>query len=262
MDGFVARVARYEPARRNYAMLTDLPAKLAEHAARTREAAEEARARRTAYEQQAATTAGGPPQGTLDEARTAFDQADHAAVAAESALREVQAKAAAMAAGEDEQGRGLSDQIEAALRREDLAALRAAAARTPSPDDDALVARIARLEAERWRISQEIESRREVLAAARQRAAEAEALRREYRNRGYGQGQLDTGSQAMIGALLGQVLGGALSRDGFFGRIETTRRADPWARSAPYPWGGSSGGGFRTGGSIGGGGGFKTGGGF
>ena len=264
MDGFVARVARYEPARRNYAMLTDLPAKLAEHATRTREAAIEAEARRTAYEQQAATNQGGPTQAALEAARTAFDQADQAATAAESALREAQSRAAAVAGGEDEEGRSITDEIEAALKREDLAALRLAAARTPSPDDDALVARIERLEAERWRIAQEIETRREVLEAAQKRAAEAEALRREYNNRGYGKGQLDTASQAMIGALLGQVLGGALSRDGFFGRMEKTRRADPWARQNPSPWAGGSGSGdFRTGGSMGGGGGgFKTGGGF
>ncbi|MCC7283854.1 MAG: hypothetical protein IT556_15825 [Acetobacteraceae bacterium] len=264
MDGFVARVARYEPARRNYAMLTDLPAKLAEHAARTREAAAAAAAKRSGFEQQAAAAAGGPQQAALDAARTAFDQADHAAETTEARLREAQAKAAAMAADEDEDGRAMSEQIETALKREDLVALRAAAARTPSPDDDALVLKIERLESERWRISQEIETRREVLDAAQKRAAEAEALRREYRNRGYGQGQLDTASQAMIGALLGQVLGGAMSRDGFFGRIEKTRRADPWARpgASPSPWGGSGGGDFRTGGSIGGGGGFKTGGGF
>jgi len=262
MDGFVARVARYEPARRNFAVLTELPAKLAEHAARTREAAVAAAAARTAYEQQAATRSGGPDPAALTRAREEFDRADDAAEAAEAALREAQARAAAMAAGEDPEARALTEQVEAALQRQDLAALRAAAARTPSPDDDALVLRIERLESERWRLSQEIETRREVLAAAQKRAAEAEALRREYRNRGYGQGQLDTASHAMIGALLGQVLGGALSRDGFFGRMEKTRRAHPWARQNPSPWaGGSGGGGFRTGGSIGGGG-FKTGGGF
>lgn len=263
MDGFVASVARYEPARRNYAMLTELPAKLAEHAARTREAALEAQARREAHEQAAAAAAGGPTPSDLEAARAAFDQADQAATSAEAALREAQARAAAVAAGEDDDGRTITARIEAALQREDLSALRLAAARTPSPDDDALVTRIERLEAERWRISQEIETRREVLAAAQKRAAEAEALRREYRNRGYGRGQLDTGSQAMIGALLGQVLGGAISRGGFFDRIERTRRSDPWGRpGGGSPWGGGSGGGFRTGGSIGGGGGFKTGGSF
>jgi hypothetical protein len=261
MDGFVARVARYEPARRNFAVLTDLPAKLGEHAARTRELAAAAAAARAAYEQQAAARSGGPEPAALATVRESFERADDAAEAAEATLRQAQARAASMAAGEDAEARVLSEQVEAALQREDLAQLRAAAARTPSPDDDALVLRIERLESERWRLSQEIETRREVLAAAQARAAEAEQLRREYRNRGYGRGTLDTASQAMIGALLGQVLGGAISRGGFFDRIEKSRQPDPWARQSPSPWAGGAGGGFRTGGSMGsGGGGFKTGG--
>lgn len=271
MDGFVARIARYEPARRNYAMLTDLPAKLADHAEQVRSDAAAADARVKAYEREAATRGGGPASAAVDAARAAFDQADAVATKAEASLREVQQKVAAMAAGQDAEGQAAAGAIEEALKREDLTSLREAAARTPSPDDDALVMRIERLEQERWRLSQELESRRELLQAAQARAAQAGQMRQEYQARGYGGGQLDTASSAMIGALLGQVLGGAMSSGGFFDRIERSRRADPWGRRAPGPWGGgsggSSGGGFTTGGGMGGGGGgggggFKTGGGF
>jgi hypothetical protein len=262
MDGFVARVARYEPARRTYAALTDLPQKLAQHAAQAGQAAESARARLAAVEQQAAEAEGGPQAAALAKARTAFESAEDEAEAAETRLQAAQARMASMAAGDDEAARTATAEIEAALLREDLANLRAAAARTPSPDDDALVMRIERAEAERWRLAQEIEARRESLDLAQRRATEAEALRREYRNRGYGGAKLDMGDGAMVGILLGQVLSGGLGRDKFFDRMETSRRADPWAHGGRA--GSGSAGGFRTGGSMGGGsgGGFKTGGGF
>ena len=277
IDGFVARVARYEPARRNYAMLTDLPVRLGTHAARMREAASQAASARSAHEARLAQAAGGPAAAALEQARARFEAAEDAAEAAESALRTAQAQAAAAAAGDDAGAQAAIAEIESALQRQDIASLRAAAARTPSPEDDAIVVRIERAEAERWRLAQEIEARRAVLEDARRRAAEAEALKREYRRRGYGGGQFDMGN-AMLGALLGQVLSGALGRDRFFERMEQSRRADPWARGGANPWGrppagggsmgggGMGGGGFRTGGTMGGGGGgggggFKTGGG-
>jgi chromosome segregation ATPase len=263
MDGFVARVARYEPARRTYAALTDLPEKLAQHAAQTQQAADAARARLAEVEQRAAEAAGGPAAREVATARSNFETAEDAAEAAETALQAAQARMASIAACDDEAARSAATEIEAALMREDLVNLRAAAGRTPSPDDDALVMRIERAEVERWRLAQEIETRREALAIAQRRAGEAEAMRREYRSRGYGGAKMDMGNGAMIGVLLGQVLSGGMGRDKFFDRMESSRRADPWARG-----GGSGGaaGGFRTGGSIGGGGsgggGFKTGGGF
>lgn len=270
LDGWVAKVARYEPARRNFALLTSLPDRLAGHAAHTRALAAEAEAARTTIEQRAAEAAGGPEAAALSRARADFTAAEDKAEAAQEALHEAQARLARMASGQDEDAQAATDQVEAALRREDLASLRAAAARTPSPEDDALVLRIERLESERWRLSQEMTARRQALDQARAQAQQAEGLRREYRQRGYDTGRLDMGTGAMLGILLGQVLSGGLRRDTFFDRLETSRGADPWRSGGPSPWGGGRApGGFRTGGQMGGGGsggggggGFKTGGGF
>jgi outer membrane murein-binding lipoprotein Lpp len=259
MDGFVARVAAYEPARRNYAALTDLPAKLADHALHLRELAAAEAAKLDAMEEAAAVAAGGPDATTLERLRKDADAAEQAAEAADARLRDAAARHATMAAGQDEGARETVARIEAALQREDIAALREAAARTPSPHDDALVARIERLETERWRLAQAIEQRRALLVAAQQRAAQAEELRREYRQRGYGggaAGDMGAGGQAMLGALLGQVLSGALNRDTFMDRMGGGRPPDPWRRGGGGPWGGGGGSG------SGGGGGFKTGGGF
>jgi hypothetical protein len=280
MDGFVARVAAYEPARRNFAALTDLPGKLADHAAQARAAAAAEAEKLAALEDQAAVAAGGPAAAHLAALRAAFEAAEDESEAAEATLAEAQARHAAMSAGTDPGAQQAAEAIEAALKREDLSALREAAARTPAPEDDALVARIERLETERWRLAQAVEQRRTLLAAAQARAAEAQALRREYRQRGdggdAGGGGMGAGGQAMLGALLGQVLSGALNRDTFMDRMGRGRTPDPWRQGGSGPWGGGSGpsgssggGGFRTGGTMGGGstgsgsgGGFKSGGGF
>jgi len=158
-----------------------------------------------------------------------------------------------------------------------LKALRAAAARTPDERDDAIVQRLIDVEGERLRAEREIADRRETVEAARNRLAQVEQLRGEYRRRGYQGDAWDFKDGAMVGLLIGEVLKGAMGQDGFWDRMGRHRRErDPWGGAAGggSPWGGQSGGGgggsggfggggFRTGGGFGGGGGgFKTGGGF
>jgi hypothetical protein len=113
-------------------------------------------------------------------------------------------------------------------------------------------------------------------------------VREEMRHRGYRRDGWDFNDGALVGVLIGELLRGALSRDGFWDRLERQRvpHRDPWGTgsgngpwsggpwsdggwSAPSPGGfdtggGFGGGGFRTGGTMEGsqGGGFRTGGSF
>lgn len=266
LDGFVARVARYEPARRSYALLAELPERLAAHAARMREAAEERAAALAAHERRVV----GEPEreGELTALRAAEEAAENAVEAAHEALQEAEGHRALIAAGEDAATREALATLEAALSQQSLRNLREEAARTPTPRDDALVATMERSAAAREVLQQRLAQRKAEAKAARDRVQQLLSLRQEMRQRGYGHGHWNFGDGALIGMLIGQVLGGGLSRGGFWGRMEQHRMpghgpgAGGWGGG---PWGGTGGGfgggGFSTGGGIGGGG-FNTGGSF
>jgi hypothetical protein len=281
LDGFVARVARYEPARRSYALLVELPDRLAAHAARMQQVADERRAALAAHERRSTTEATGADLAGL---RAALDRAEDALEAAHAALSETEHRRAALT-DEDATMREAMAVLQSALSQEGIRTLREAAARTPTPRDDAIVARMAHAGAERAALEPQINQRRAEAQAARARVQQLLSLRQEMRQRGYGGGHWNFGDGALLGVLLGQVLGGALSRGGFWDRLEQHRipGGGPWGVPSGGPWGAPSGpwgvpsdggwdggdmggsfggGGFSTGGGFGGGGGFKTGGSF
>lgn len=258
LDGWTARVARFEPARRDFALLSELPGRLAAHAERMREAAAAASAALARAEHR---LAGLPEEGGTAAAHRVLDQAEDALDAASAALAEAERARATMASEEDEATRGASAQLEAALGAASLRSLREAARRTPTPEDDAIVARLEQAAAERAAVERDLATARAEAEAARRRLAEVQQLRREMRGRGYERDRWDFKDGAIIGVLIGELLRGGLSRDGFWDRMGRHRLpgGGPWGGGAPGPWGRPGGGGFRTGGGIGGGG-FRTGG--
>lgn len=288
LDGWTARVAGFDAARRGYALLSELPARLDEHAARMNEAAGRALAALAEAEHRIAGLPAGDP--ALRAPRDALDMAEQALDSARAAATEAERARAGLAAGQDEATRAAEAQIEAALGSADLRSLREAARRTPSPDDDAIVARLEAAAAARAEAERGLQLAAVSAGQARRRREEVETLRAEMRSRGYGRDQWDFKDGALVGVLISEVLRGALSRDGFWDRMGQHRRRDPWGQPPvpaprprdtdgggawpmpgpmpmPGPWGrsgaGDDGGGFKTGGSMeGGGGGFRTGGSF
>ncbi|MBX6741167.1 MAG: hypothetical protein IRY87_03850 [Acetobacteraceae bacterium] len=271
LDGWVARIAKFEPARRNYVLLSELPARLAEHAGRMRQTAEAAAAALAAQEQRmAGLTEGdglGPAQDALEEAEAALDKARDTVTAAEQ-------KRANLAGEEDAAMREAAAALEAALGAASLRSLRDSAARTPTPEDDAIVARLEAATAARERAERELGQARTQAETARARLRELQGLRQEMRQRGYGRDHWDFRDGALIGVLLGELLRGSLGRDDFWDRMGQHRvpGGGPWGGG---PWDGGMGsggfgtgggfggdGGFHTGGQMGGGGGFRTGGSF
>ncbi len=252
LDGWVARVARYEPARRAFALLDELPRRLADHAERMGEEAQ-ARAAELAAFERAGGAAAEPP------ARAAYDAAEAALHAAHHALAKAEQRRGALAAGEDKLSGEASALLEQALAQESLRDLREAASRTPTPEDDAIVARLFAARRERAGLDRQLTIRRLEAKAARERVEELMRLRQGLRERDVGRSAWSLDG-ALLGVLVGQVLGGAMSRDGFWGRMEQHRMPGPWGPPADSPWGGGAGGGPWGGGA--GGGDFQTGGGF
>ncbi len=188
-----------------------------------------------------------------------MEAADDRVEAAQAALAEAEARRSALAAGEDAASREAILALESAIGAQSLRTLREEASRTPTRDDDAIVARLEVAAAERARLERTLHDAQAQAGAARRRLSEMQTLRHEMRSRGVERSEWGFASGALIGVLVGEVLRGALSRDGFWDRMERHRTPDmrrgtsqpgpwgqplpgPWDKPAPGPWAGGSGG--------------------
>ena len=242
IDGWVARLIEFEPARRSYALLAELPGSMTSHAARMR--AEADSAVRALVERRRGLA--GLPAGETRRDTAALETAEDAVEAARTALTEAEAKRSALAAGEDAASQQAIRALEAAIGSRSLRTLREEASRTPTREDDAIVARLEITAAERARLENALADAQAQAEGAKRRLAELQTLRHDMRSRGVERSDWGFASGALVGALVAEVLRGALSRDGFWDRMERQRMPDqmpgtsqpgPWGKPLPGPWG-------------------------
>ena len=140
LDRWVARVANFEPLRRDYWLLTELPARFDEHAKRMRVKSDDDLAAVHALERAAAEAAGVPQrEEALEKAAEVLAAVDEKVDEHEAAIDALIEKRAAFAAGDDELSRRCNEIVRDALRGETMRSLRERANSTPTPDDDAAV---------------------------------------------------------------------------------------------------------------------------
>ena len=276
-DRMIARKVGYPDARANYAMLNEIPLRLREHAER-RKAAIETERQGLAQAELAglAEVGGGDLTAKVEKARQAL-------IAAE---KELSARKGALDAFEAETSVGAQDPAyEKAVAilaetdsRDELQELYREAARTPTREDEKIVAQIEKIDLRLAKAEAEVEQIRAEARDIAKRRAEIERERDNFRNRGYDNPYGGFSNDNMLGQILGGILQGTIQgsilrdalRDGY------RQRDNPWgqgpAGGAPWqvpntsqsppssggqwvpPWldGGSSGGGISGGGISGG----------
>ena len=278
LDGWVARVADYEPHRRDYWLLTELPARFDEHAQRMRAQSDADLLSVLALEQAAAEAAGVPArQKALADAQAALAGIDGRIQEHEAAVAALVEQRAAFAAGDDDLTRQCNELIRETLKREQMRTLRERASATPSTDDDAAVDELTEIRANLPRIEEEATRLRTLHDAHTERVAKLEEIRKRFKESRYDAVSSEFVNGALIAALLTQLLGGSVGLPDFWDALKKQQRyrqlADPRFGSGRFPRGGSGpwnnpggwgGGGFGGGGRGGGfgGGGFRSGGGF
>jgi len=284
LDRWVARVAGFEPLRRDYWMLSSLPARFDDHAQRMRALADADVGVVQALEHTAAEAAGVPARHkTLDTAEHELASVDEKIHAREAEIAALVEKRASFAAGEDDLSRQCTDLLSDAFRKEQMRALRERANSTPGPEDDAAVDQLTVIRTELPRLEEEVARYRSLHDAQRKRATDLEEVRKRFKEHRFDAVSSEFVNGALIATLLTQLLGGGLRVPAFWDALARQQRyrsfgADPRFGSGGFPrlpgggpWrppggfggrGGFGGGGFRTGGGFGGGGGFRTGGGF
>jgi hypothetical protein len=284
LDGKLAKLCGYAAARRNYALLIEIPERLGEHAASMRAAFDSEAEALAALEEKAAEAADVPPLKTeLEAAEKHLSEIDARIASHENAIRALVDERKGFAAGEDDYYRRCVDVLSRAMQRESFEFLRTRAARTQDPEDDDIVRELIALDDEADRIEQNLTEFRHLHERQKDRLEKLEDVRRRFKAERYDDPLSEFLDGALIALVLRQFLSGAVGSgdvwntikrqqrtrhvkaDRNFGSLRFPRapRHGPW-RMPPGGFGrggGFGGGGFRTGGGFGGGR-FKTGGGF
>ena len=272
VDRKVAKLVDYDKARPNYYMLTEIPVRLRDHATRLHEAIAAAKSALVALERKALEADGIAPleakAAAADDARKAF-AAELDGMKAELAALDKEQEALLDPAGDHSLSKAI-DGLATAIAREDLAALHKEALKTPTPEDERIVATLREIEPALRRREAEAEEVRKTAVALGKKRVELEASRASFHREGYDdpRGRFSNGPD--IGSVIGGVLGGMLSSGNLndaFGRgwsSPSRGSGSTFGGGIRFPSGGSSSrpsrpsapsrpssrGGFRTGGRF------------
>ncbi len=283
LDGLVARICDYEPARRDYSLLIDIPVRLTEHAAAMRATFERESEALATLEDGAAASVGVPARrDALAAAEQTLAAIDEGITKSERQLGQLVEQRKRFAAGDDEMYKGCLEVLSAAMQRESIEFLRERASRTIHRDDDDLVQKLAELDAEADRLELNLSEFRKLHERESDRVGKLEDLRRRFKSSHFDDMFSEFKDVALIALILREFMRGSagandvwktierqhrqrrVQSDPGFGslRFPKAPRSGPW-RMPPTPKGGGLGGfgGFKGGGGFRGGG-FKTGGGF
>lgn len=261
-DSFVAKVVDYEPARRNYFSLTEIPRRLREHAERLKGEVAAEQEKLESLERAALEADGiGALEAALQAAESDLAEAEKQLAGLEAEDRSVELDRERLLGVEGEHGlMGALEELAASLQRDDLRQLMRAAMQTPTEDDERIVRRLQEIEMtiERW--DQEAKQARDASIELARKRAELERSRDAFRDAGYHRRGGGFSNDKLIGDIIGGIIGGVLSsgelRDALRSGYRPSGKRS--SRSGGSIFGGSSrgssgrrgSGGFRTGGRF------------
>jgi hypothetical protein len=212
MDRIVAEFIGFPDVRPNYAMLLEIPARLREHAASKRVAAQTLGAQQADLERAALEAAG----FTVKE--RALTEARYKLAAAEQTLQSKRTELAAIDAvreGLMKLGNepGYTDALATIAKgdaQDDINQLYAEARRTETTADEAIVRRIEQIDTALGETEQQLQQLRKTAQDIGQRRTEAETVRERFRGAGYDHPHARFGNEVDIGSILGSLLEGAV----------------------------------------------------
>jgi uncharacterized membrane protein YgcG/archaellum component FlaC len=271
-DESVAKVIGFESARRDFVMLNELPVRLRAHGDGLRQTldaqvAEMRRRFRVETEKDGVCV----PEAKLKEQNQALNTLIQKTDALQVALQENQARYEALTEGNDENGlNAVLAFIVKALQSQNLTDLMRQAMATPTPEDDALVSDLGRLNANLARAQAELRKSHEQLKVLKDRETQLEDARRHVGKSGRYDGSFQ--GEDRITETIDAIYRGNKQLKDLTTLLAENFVKRPWwdsdssSSGNDWSWSSSSdsgfgGGGFSSGGGFGGGG-FTTGGGF
>ena len=266
-DDWVARMVGYTDARANYAILNEIPDRLAEHVARL---GEDVAQREADIESAVAARINKLAEtdlvGSLADARARQSENNKALEAIAIAITEISNLLNRYAEGLDDSFKQAVDLSAEYLQQETYQQLVSEARATPGPADDRIVSRIGEIDRKSDDAESAISKLRGELDKANAKRKELIDVAARFRRNYYDDPSSQFEYDDIAGAILRELINGAITGADYWARSQRrhqwkSRPADPFRRSQGMP---PFGGGWGRGGSSdrGSGGGFRTGGGF
>ena len=266
MDGIVARHIRFEPARRNYYLLNEIPLRLARHTERLEARAAELMTALAEQERTAEVAAGAEAlEDSLAAAQSRAGELDEKIAAAEAAYAERVREQETYAVGSDAL---FTEAIEILTRQfasEPIPQLRAEADATADYSDDQLVADLAGLRDSRRSLERRVEDNKAIHGRRLDRVNDLAAVRRRYKESGFDSAASVIEDRGNVELMLNEYLRGTVSADRLWRVIRHSQRFVRRMRRSRLPGGGLGGvriprmpRGIRIPRGLGGSGGFKV----
>ena len=225
LDRWVARLINYRDAKLNYNRLLELPIRLAEHAERVEEAADDIANSIEAYEQDALNNSG---VAQLRDAATAaqkeLDAIDAEIVAAEERHREIAAQHSAVASGDIGPLAEARTVIARALTDKSIPDLKVLAAETLTLEDDRIVSELITLRRERFEIEETARTAHRAQIKQSDILSELERLRRKFKSARFDSPYSEFSDSGVVGLVLTEVLRGVLSHNQAWRRLSRAQR--------------------------------------
>ena len=225
MDGWVARVIKYEPARVNFWNLQEIPKRLTEHADRVGDAADHEMMALQQLEADALEAAGGPElERSLASLRQELDEFDDVLEGKEGELNEALSKRAAFNSGGDEYIQQCLTRITSALEHQNLSSIHRYVRQTHSPMDDRLVIELQNLEDSLASLQGDMAGVRKLHDNQIARLRELESVRQQFKNSRFDDVRSGFANQDIISSVLAQFLQGVISGADVWGTIKRNQR--------------------------------------
>jgi hypothetical protein len=245
IDTMVSDFIGFPGARANYAMLTEIPLRLRQHAQSRRSAVDVIKTRLAAIERQAMVTAGiEGKEAALVAARHELAKAEATLAARQKAMTDMEAERASMLDTSDTSPYAQAIAMLAeADSHDDISQLRAEARRTPTQADEQIVRRLEEIAASIDKAEAEVADLRKTARDVALRRAEVERTRERFRTSGYDHPHATFGNEGDISRVLQDILSGVLRSgvlwdvlNGGFGYRRPRGNPDFGSPTFPFPF--------------------------
>jgi len=225
MDGWVARVIKYESARINFWNLTEIPKRLNDHSELVAALADEQLMTLQQLELDALAEGGVKDiEKDLERLRTELDKHDDRLEETEQALNVQLDERARFVAGEDEYMQRCLSRLTQALDHQNLNAVHHYVRQTNSPTDDKLVIELQTLDDRLDTVRDDLADVRNMHDKKINKLKELEQVRRNFKNSRYDDVRSGFGNEAMLASVLGQFLQGVASGSDLWRVIQRNQR--------------------------------------
>jgi hypothetical protein len=225
LDKWVAGKINYRDQAVTYRRLTDIPKRLAHHAAQLETDVLHAQDALHIYEAKALEDDGvKAKQDSSTSAQAKLDKIDSDIETAERDYQALLKVQLALNSGDSGPYREAIDVITATLKRKDLPSLKRIAAQTRGREDDEAVKTLRELSRNLRGLEDDREDAKRLLAKYQHSLKDLEKVRRRFKNNRYDAPSSVFGQDELIGAMLGQVLSGLLTGDDFWRQLKRAQR--------------------------------------